>query len=1020
MIDAAVLTPRASEAPLQAQESDGASDTQVGIRLVDLSLYPTHTTLDLFRVEVSNLSPSETYQVIVSRDRATLGLGACGTASQTRTVTGAASHTLEFLLDLCAVGSGTVTAELRRTGADTSLATVSQPVTVVAAPGPESAATPLPSSKSGAATARSAARVTSPGAITTLNIDKRWSHSFKVTWSPPSNGGVALSGYGVLIWHADHAQPGYDQAATIGVTTEHTFTGLAPSNTYKFRIHACNKANLCGWWTDPTSVTTAGPPDPPHTIMFRDTTSTSARVRWSAANTGGGDLTTFHLRYWPYDAANPDSETGAQTHAADDGNDRGETVRGLESDTEYEVKLRACNDPNNCTIGAWSADHRFTTEPDPTTTPPTTTPPTVGLPAPPHTISFDQTTFSSTRVNWSADANTGGVPLTGFQILWWKSTVTRPADSAATPIDGENVRRYTVNDLDAATEYVINLRACNGPDSCSTWSADHRVTTLAGTTQPPPSQQPSPRPQNLNIVPEAQDLGRWAVLSWSHVDGAQGYVVQVRPLGSASNAWEEVNTTIKQIGTGAESRRGIRIHLSNLMSRGLLDHPAYELQVQAIAGKDDANNNILSEPSDPVILIDTPISTANGDSRDREQQGDGKAYLRWTSLEEILGDAYRGGEYTFLYRVVVANSNLHHSRYDWRPNAFIGSQTTNPVSGTASTITGLLREHIYAIQLRYQVTVGGRTIKVFAGRDVFVWPSVRPAGNGERVATFPLNHPIGNKTYAYHICTDTFPAAGEFSGDPDEPEGPDSTRARASKFIQHALEQWESSTKLGPQRGLITMTYLGSDCANYLRFIDRILFELVSISDLSVDMIRSHVNGLIDNFDLTEFTEQDRDRNEIIYVDVSDDDESNLVFAEVSERIGLARCGVSGGPVACFVPGSAGNSTGDILLPERVYKTTHYFNWELPRVVFNECDGAGPFVPNRYATIVHEAGHALGIRSGTTSEDQVIRALGIYHSDAQKIHHSQVFDSTVNEDSNPCSPTPLDVMAIYALYQSRN
>ena len=127
MIDAAVLTPRASEAPLQAQEAaDGASAPGPGIRLVDLSDYPTHTTVDRFEVEVFNLTATAAYQIIVARDNASLGIGACGTASQTQKVTGVAAKTLELFVYACAVGGGTVTAEVRRSGSSTA-AGVGQP-----------------------------------------------------------------------------------------------------------------------------------------------------------------------------------------------------------------------------------------------------------------------------------------------------------------------------------------------------------------------------------------------------------------------------------------------------------------------------------------------------------------------------------------------------------------------------------------------------------------------------------------------------------------------------------------------------------------------------------------------------------------------------------------------------------------------------------------------------------------------------------------------------------------------------
>ena len=58
---------------------------------MDLSDYPTHTTVDRFEVEVFNLTATAAYQVIVSSDSAGLGIGGCGTAAQTQKVTGVAA-----------------------------------------------------------------------------------------------------------------------------------------------------------------------------------------------------------------------------------------------------------------------------------------------------------------------------------------------------------------------------------------------------------------------------------------------------------------------------------------------------------------------------------------------------------------------------------------------------------------------------------------------------------------------------------------------------------------------------------------------------------------------------------------------------------------------------------------------------------------------------------------------------------------------------------------------------------------
>ena len=119
------------EEPVGAQEAESAG---VGISLSDLSDYPTHLTVDGFMVELTNLSATEEYQVTVSSDSAGLGIGGCGTASQTATVTGVAARELRFLVYACAVGGATVTAEVRRTGADSPEASISQRLMVEAIP----------------------------------------------------------------------------------------------------------------------------------------------------------------------------------------------------------------------------------------------------------------------------------------------------------------------------------------------------------------------------------------------------------------------------------------------------------------------------------------------------------------------------------------------------------------------------------------------------------------------------------------------------------------------------------------------------------------------------------------------------------------------------------------------------------------------------------------------------------------------------------------------------------------------
>ena len=120
-----------AEEPVGAQEADS---TGVGIRLDDLTHYPTHLTVDGFYVELSNLTAVVAYEVVVSSDSARVGIGGCGTASQQATVTGVESRELPFEVYACAVGEATVTAEVRRAGASSPEASVSQTLMVEALP----------------------------------------------------------------------------------------------------------------------------------------------------------------------------------------------------------------------------------------------------------------------------------------------------------------------------------------------------------------------------------------------------------------------------------------------------------------------------------------------------------------------------------------------------------------------------------------------------------------------------------------------------------------------------------------------------------------------------------------------------------------------------------------------------------------------------------------------------------------------------------------------------------------------
>ena len=104
-------------------------------------------------------------------------------------------------------------------------------------------------------------------------------------------------------------------------------------------------------------------------------------------------------------------------------------------------------------------------------------------------------------------------------------------------------------------------------------------------------------------------------------------------------------------------------------------------------------------------------------------------------------------------------------------------------------------------------------VKVFAGRDTYVWPSDRAAGNGERIATFPLNYPLtrtasGTYEFRYRICEVSF-------------AGLNNSQSNWIEHINHAFMQWQLATD-----GLVTMVKEDGDCADYSPFVTHLVNQI--------------------------------------------------------------------------------------------------------------------------------------------------------------------------------------------------
>ena len=298
---------------------------------------------------------------------------------------------------------------------------------------------------------------------------------------------------------------------------------------------------------------------------------------------------------------------------------------------------------------------------------------------------------------------------------------------------------------------------------------------------------------------------------------------------------------------------------------------------------------------------------------------------------------------------------------------------------------------------------------VFRGtaRDAFVWPSDVSATDGQRIANFPLNYPLGSETYVYQICTETFPSVHR-----DEWES----------LILHAIEQWKYSID-----NIVTVRRSSDDCARYAAFIEAAADEVANLAP-GVDATE-HVEAMFElfhhhSFDATydEAVDDDKLLNEIrMYDDVAD---ANIVllkdvgvFHELAGRFGHRCDWIRRDRTACtdLTQYGPGQYTRDVM----IRRDHPVFRRVVPDVPgaddsFDDDDILlNDDCLDAYRVLVHEIGHVLGIGWGREPSARPLDA-----------GHALVADSVMNYDhitgvAEPdCSPYPLDIMAVYAIYQT--
>ena len=215
-----------------------------------------------------------------------------------------------------------------------------------------------------------------------------------VTWTVPSNGGSAITGYDVRhkLSSAQDIDANWTEAANTGDDLSHTIGSLANGTSYDVQVRAVNIAGD-GEWSDTTDGAPRTTPAAP-TISSVTPGNATLTVTWTApTNTGGSAITGYDVRHKLTSAPDIDANW---TEAANTGDDLSHTIGSLANGTSYDVQVRAVNVAGD---GAWSA----TTDGAPRTTP--------GAP----TISSVTPGIAALTVTWTIPGN-GGAVVTGYDV----------------------------------------------------------------------------------------------------------------------------------------------------------------------------------------------------------------------------------------------------------------------------------------------------------------------------------------------------------------------------------------------------------------------------------------------------------------------------------------------------------------------------------------------------------------------------------------------------------------------------
>ena len=437
-----------------------------------------------------------------------------------------------------------------------------------------------------------------------------------VSWTAPSDGGSAITGYKVR--HCDQstgcdADDEWTTVTLTGTGTSTTISNLTNGTTYRVQVAATNSRGDSAW----SSYRTGKPRDKPATPDAPTLISgnNSLTVKWTAPADNGSAITGYKVRHCDTNDETKDCYGSYDDWTTKNVTSTSTTISGVTNGHTIQVEVQARNAAGD---SSWSS----TSE---------------GVPGAPAAPSKPTLTAGDQQmvVSWSAPSNRGSA-ITGYDVYYCdNSDASSPCTDDSNWTDAyhsDTTTSTTITGLTNGTEYKVRVRAENDRGAGG-WSPEATAT--------PATLPDAPDAPSLKVKSGALDVS-WTAPSGNGGAAITGYKVRHCDNSTGCDATNEWTT--KNVSGGSTTTTTIS---------SLTNGKTYQVQVAAVnrvgAGTWSASTTatpaaLPSKPATPTVdikhqglVVSWTAPSGNGsvisgyDVHYRKQNSDNTWPTDWTS-----------------------------------------------------------------------------------------------------------------------------------------------------------------------------------------------------------------------------------------------------------------------------------------------------------------------------------------------------------------------------------------------------